>query len=334
VTIPSILGLSSRFAVLALIALILSCGDDGNDLEGEISITGSSTVFLVSDAVADQFRKAEPDVKVDIDITGTVSGFERFCHSDGVIQDASRPISAEEIQLCRARGTDFIELPIAYDAVSVVVHGDNPWVSCITTTQLETMWGPASELHIDRWNDVDPDWPDLELRLFGPPATSGTFDFFTQQINGEAGKSRRDYVSSDDHQLLAEAVAWQEHAAGYFGLAYYLNNSLVITSRVKALEVDAGHGCIEPSKETVEAGSYPLSRPLFIYVQKRAAERPEVRAFVDFYVENAGTVAADVGYVPLTQPAYALARARWAARTSGSLYSGAPPGTSLEQLLR
>jgi len=321
--------------VLALLAAFaLACGDDGSGLKGEIAISGSSTVFLVSNAIADQFTRAEPGVAINIDITGTGGGFERFCDGDTAIQDASRPISAAEIQLCRARGTEFIELPIAYDAVSVVVHGDNPWLSCVTMAELTKMWGPAAELQVARWSDVNPAWPDLDLRLFGPSADSGTFDFFTQHINGEAGKSRRDYVSSDDHQLPAEAVAWQENAAGYFGLAYYLNNSLVINTRVKAIEIDAGEGCIAPSKESVEAGAYPLSRPLFIYVQKRAAERPDVRAFVDFYVANAGRIASDVGYVPLTEPAYALVRARWGGRTAGSLYSGAPPGRSLEQLLR
>jgi phosphate transport system substrate-binding protein len=252
------------------------------DLSGEINIDGSSTVFPITQAVAEEFNKVYGDVQLSVGFAGTGGGFEKFCAGEIQISDASRPISDEEIALCDAAGIEFIELPVAIDGLSVVVNPENDWVECLTTEQLALIWGPDST--IDNWNQVDPSFPDQELVLYGPGTDSGTFDYFTGVINGEAGASRADFTASEDDNVLVQGVEGDEGALGYFGYAYYAEN----TKKLGAAAIDGGKGPIAPSEKAVEDGSYqPLSRPIFIYVSEKALEKPEVKEFVDFYMKNA-----------------------------------------------
>ncbi len=325
-------------ALAAAAAVSFACGNgdvsDGGAggaprLSGDIAIDGSSTVFPITEAVAEEFRKVQPNVRVTVGIAGTGGGFQKFCNGETAISDASRPINQREVDACAARAVEFIELPVAYDALSVVVNPQNNWVSCITTAELKGMWQPAAQGSVGRWNQVNGAWPDSNLKLFGPGTDSGTFDYFTEVINGKARDSRGDFTASEDDNILVQGVAGDRNALGYFGLAYYLENQ----SRIKALQVDAGKGCIDPSAKSVEDGSYPLARPLFIYVRKDTAERPEVKAFVDFYMKNAAKLSAEVGYVKFPDNIYRLATARWEARKTGTMYANAASGAPLEQLL-
>ena len=267
-------------------------GTDLGELSGSISADGSSTVGPIMQAVAEDFTAEAGDVEVSVDISGTGGGFERFCKGETDLQDASRPIKDEEAAACEAAGVDFYEFQVAYDGLSVVVNPANDWVDCITTAELATMWGPDATA--DSWHDVNPAWPDQPLTLYGPGTDSGTFDYFTEQINGEQGASRTDYTPSEDDNVLVEGVAGDENALGYFGFAYYEQNQ----DRLKLLQVDSGTGCIAPSPETVQDLSYaPLSRPLYVYVKAESLTRPEVQEFARFMVANSATLASEVGFV-------------------------------------
>jgi phosphate transport system substrate-binding protein len=318
---------------LVLCGVVAACGGDAA-LRGSIVIEGSSTVFPITGAVAREFRKSQPDVEITVRISGTGGGFQRFCEGQTVIQDASRPINEQEAKACAENGVQYIELPISYDAITIVVHPDNKWATCATTSELQKMWGPASQETLLRWNQVNSAWLETELRLFAPGIHSGTFDYFTERINGTAGASRHDYTQSEDHNFLVQSVAQDPNALGYVGLAYYLNNRFSVFDKVAALKVDDGRGCVEPSAETVEDNTYPLSRPLFIYVAMESTDRPEVKAFVDLYLDNAGPLAASVGYVKLPDRVYGLVRERWESQKLGSMYVDAPDGASLEDLLQ
>ncbi len=306
-------------------------GTPQSQIRGQIVIDGSSTVFPLSEAVADEFDKRYPGVKVLVGISGTGGGFKKFCQGETDISDASRPITEKEIEACKQKGIEFIELPVAFDALSVVVHPQNNWVTCITVEELRKMWEPAAQGVITRWNQVRPDWPDRPLRLYGAGTDSGTFDYFTEAIMGKEDASRGDYTASEDDNVLVQGVAGDVNSLGYFGLAYYLANK----DRLKVLAIDGGQGCVEPSFETVNNGRYkPLSRPLFIYVNAEAAKRPEVQAFVRFYLANIGTLAPDVGYVPLPNKAYELAMLRWEQGKTGTLFHGVEPGLRVEDVLQ
>ncbi len=319
-------------ALLVVLAAV-GCGGTGGgagDLSGRVVIDGSSTVFPISEAVAEEFRIEQPGVEVVVGISGTGGGFQKFCNGETDISNASRPIRQQEIDACRNNGIDFIELPVAFDALTVVVHPSNDWVDCITVAELKKMWEPAAQGTITRWNQVNPGWPDRPLRLYGAGTDSGTFDYFTEAIVGREDASRGDYTASEDDNVLVQGVAGDPNALGYFGLAYYLENR----SRLKALKVDGGQGCVEPSVDNVINGTYrPLSRPLFIYVSTRAMERPEVQAFVDFYLDVAGDLANEVGYVRLPDAAYDLVRQRWQTRRTGTVFQGVTPGLRIEDIL-
>jgi phosphate transport system substrate-binding protein len=312
--------------------VVAACSGDA-PLRGSILIEGSSTAFPITGAVAREFRKSQPEVEITVRISGTGGGFQRFCDGQTVIQDASRPINEQEAKVCAANGVQYIELPTSYDAITVAVHPDNIWATCVTTSELRKMWGPASQETLLRWNQVNSAWPETELRLFAPGIHSGTYDYFTERINGKAGASRRDYTQSEDHNFLVQSVAQDPNALGYVGLAYYLNNRFSVFDKIAASKIDAGRGCVEPSAETVEDNTYPLSRPLFIYVAVESLDRPEVKAFVDLYLENAGPLAASVGYVKLPEHVYGLVRERWESQKLGSMYANAPDGAGLEDLL-
>ncbi|MFN3974167.1 MAG: PstS family phosphate ABC transporter substrate-binding protein [Dehalococcoidia bacterium] len=300
-------------------------------LTGRIEIDGSSTVFPITEAVAEEFQKRYPGVKVTVGISGTGGGFKRFTVGETDISNASRPIVQKEIDAAKQNGIDWIELPVAFDGLAVLVNPQNNWVECITVAELKKMWEPAAQGVITRWNQVNPKWPDAPLRLYGPGTDSGTFDYFTEAIAGKSRSSRGDYTASEDDNVLVQGIAGDRNALGYFGLAYYEENK----DKLKVLAVDGGNGCVYPNDETVMTGRYqPLSRPLFIYVNSKSAQRPEVDAFVKFYLQEGAKLAAEVGYIPLPQKAYELALRRFTQRTTGSLFAGAPQvGVRIEDIL-
>jgi phosphate transport system substrate-binding protein len=271
----------------------------GGSLAGAVAIDGSSTVFPISEAVAEEFQIENADVRVTVGFSGSGGGFKRFCAGETDISDASRPINDDERATCAAAGIEFTEVPVAWDGLSVIVNPANGFVSCLTTAELRRIWEPGST--VTTWSDVRPSWPAEPIRLYGPGTDSGTFDYFTETINGESGASRPDFQASEDDNILVQGIAGDEFALGYFGYAYYAENS----DRLKLVEVDGGDGCVAPSDATIEDGSYaPLARPLFIYVKHASLLRPEVLAFVRFYLENAPTLVPSTGYHALSADEY------------------------------
>ncbi len=298
-----------------------------------IKIDGSSTVYPVTEAVAEEFQKTKKGkVKVTVGISGTGGGFKKFCRGETDIQDASRPILAKEMEACKQLGIRYYELPVAYDALTVVIHPSNTWASTMTVAELKKIWEPAAQAKITRWNQVNPKWPDAPLKLFGAGADSGTFDYFTEAIVGESKSSRGDFTASEDDNVLVQGVSQDKNALGFFGFAYYAENQ----KRLKAVGVDGGKGPVAPSVKTVENGSYdPLSRPIFIYVSKKAAEKPEVREFVEFYLKNAPKLVKDVKYVPLPAKAYTTSLEHFKKGKVGTVFGGkAEVGLKIEELLR
>ncbi len=267
-------------------------------LSGAVAADGSSTVGPLAEAAADQFRSIESGVQVTVGISGTGGGFKTFCAGETDISNASRPIKDEEAQTCADAGIEFTEIVIANDGLSVVVNPENDWAQCLTVEQLHTIWAPESEGVITNWNQVDPSFPDVPLTLYGAGTDSGTFDYFTGEINGEEGASRTDYSPTEDDNVTIQGVSGELGALGYFGLSYLEENPDVI----KGVEIDGGDGCVFPTTETVQDGTYtPLGRPLFIYVANASyADKPQVKAFVDYWVENAVATAEAALYVPLT----------------------------------
>lgn len=321
--IGAVLGVVSALA-LSLIALAA---------EKIVQIDGSSTVYPITEAVAEEFQNAYPDIKVTVGISGTGGGFKRFVRGETDINDASRPIKASEIEACQANGIDFIELPVAFDAIAVVVNRENDWVNYLTVEELKKIWEPEAQGKALRWSNIRPGWPDKPITLFGPGVDSGTFEYFTEAIIGEAGKSQGDYVASEDDNVLVQGVSQDRYALGYFGLAYYLENQDIL----RAVPIKAGESNpVPPTAENVMNGTYrPLSRPLFIYVSAKSAEREEVEKFVTFYLENAAELVQEVGYVPLPERAYELALERFKKRITGSVFGGhgATVGVSIEEIL-
>jgi phosphate transport system substrate-binding protein len=266
-----------------------------SDLSGRIEIDGSSTVAPYATAAAERFRSENPDVRTTVGVSGTGGGFERFCAGETDISDASRAIEADEEEACETERIDYVELRIANDALTVVVNPDNDWATCLTVGQLKTIWDNGSK--VKRWRDVDPSFPDESLKLYGPGTDSGTFDYFTGEINGEEGRSRSDYSASEDDNVIVQGVAGDRGALGYFGLSYYEQNK----DKLKAVEIDGGDGCVAPSVDNAQSGAYtPLSRPLFMYVNRDALARPEVEAFLRFVLENEQEIAESSQFVPLT----------------------------------
>jgi phosphate transport system substrate-binding protein len=296
-----------------------------------ITADGSSTVFPVTEAFAEEFKKANRDLRVTVGRSGTGGGFEKFCRGETDISDASRPISATEVDTCRKGGVEYIELPVGYDGLAVLVHPKNTWVDHLTVAELKKIWEPAAQGKIMRWNQVRPGWPDKEIRLFGPGTDSGTFDYFTEVITGKAKASRGDYTSSEDDNVLVQGIAGDENALGYFGYAYYEENK----EKLKLIPIDDGKddngsGPIAPTPETVSGGTYrPLSRPIFVYFKTKALERPEALKFAEFYLTDTGKLVREVGYVPLTDAEYGLVRQRLQSRKAGTMYHGSSlPGTA------
>ncbi|NJW51699.1 PstS family phosphate ABC transporter substrate-binding protein [Salinimicrobium oceani] len=285
----------------AISVSLASCGNQKKDNKSAITIDGSSTVYPITEAIAEEYRAEDPDVDVTIGVSGTGGGFQKFGRGEVAITNASRPIKDDEKAIAESNGISFVELEVAYDGLAVVVHPENDWVSCFTVEQLKKIWEPAAQGTITRWNQIDPTWPDEEIHLFGPGVASGTFDYFTEAIVGKSGSSRGDYTASEDDNVLVQGVSGDKYGLGFFGLAYYEENS----DKLKMVPVDGGEGCVEPSTETVSNGTYaPLSRPLFIYVNSSSLENPSVVDFVNFYLTEAPSLLKDVGYIPLTDEEY------------------------------
>jgi phosphate transport system substrate-binding protein len=298
-----------------------------------IKIDGSSTVFPIAEAVAEEFQISKRGkVRVTVGIAGTGGGFKRFCRGETDISNASRPILKEEMEQCRAAGIKYMELPVAFDALTVVVNPQNTWVKNLTVADLKKIWEPGAQGRITKWNQVRSEWPNQPLMLFGPGADSGTFDYFTEAVNGRAKASRGDYTASEDDNVLVQGVETNKNALGYFGFAYYIAHK----DKMRAVEIMNPRGkAVGPSIEAVNDGSYqPLSRPLFIYVRDSAAQRPEIREFITFYLTEGGNLAKEVGYVPLPAQAYKLALQHFNDKKMGTVFGGVPEvGVTIDNLL-
>lgn len=305
-----------------LAASIATVGVSSNSLaaemlRGKVSLDGSSTVFPVSEAVAEEFLAVQPRVRVTVGVSGTGGGFKKFINGETDINDASRPIKMKEIKKAEAEGIEFIELPVAYDGLSVVVNKSNNWVDNLTVAELKAIWKPESKVKL--WSDVRAHWPDQLVRLYGPGTDSGTFDYFTETINGKSGASRPDYTANEDDNALVQGISGDEYSLGYFGYAYYAANK----DKLKVIPIDGGKGPVAPDATSINDGSYaPLSRPIFIYVRKDALDRPEVNAFVNFYIDQAPALSTEVGYIPLPQATYVAAKKRIEYRQAGTAYAG------------
>jgi len=301
---------TNAFALALLATPLFGCGggDAGGEaggLAGSVAIDGSSTVFPVTQAMAEEFMIENPGVQVTVGVSGTGGGFQKFCNGETDISDASRPIRDSELEACRSKGIEPIELNISWDGLTVVVNPSNTWATCMTVDELKRLWQPGST--IERWSEIRDGWPDDEIILYGPDTDSGTFDYFTEAIVGESDASRSDYTPSADDNVLVLGVSGDPTSLGYFGYAYYEENQ----DKLHSVQIDSGNGCIGPERATIENGTYsPLSRPMFIYVRRDALERPEIRAFVDFYIDSAPTIVPETGYVPLTASQYDEARAK------------------------
>jgi phosphate transport system substrate-binding protein len=298
-----------------------------------IKIDGSSTVFPITEAVAEEFQiQNRGKIRVTVGISGTGGGFKKFCRGETDISDASRPILTAEMEACRAAGIKYYELPIAYDALTVVVNPQNTWVTQFTIPELKKMWEPAAQGKIKTWNQINPKWPNEPLALFGPGSDSGTFDYFTEAVNGKAKSSRGDYTGSEDDNVLVQGVASNKGAIGYFGYAYYEPNA----GKLKAVPIVGKSGnAVGPSRESVVDGTYePLSRPIFIYVAEKAAQRPEVKQFVEYYLAKSKPLIEEVKYVPLPAQAYTLATEHFHSGKLGTGFGGVPEvGLKVEELL-
>ncbi|MBI2778506.1 MAG: PstS family phosphate ABC transporter substrate-binding protein [Gammaproteobacteria bacterium] len=300
-----------------------------------IKADGSSTVFPITEAVAEEFQKAKKGtVRVTVGISGTGGGFKKFCRGETDIQDASRPILAGEMESCKAAGIQYMELPVAYDALTVVVNPENSWVKSMTVAQLKKMWEPSAQGKVSKWNQIDPSWPDAPIRLFGAGSDSGTFDYFTEAVVGKAKSSRGDYTASEDDNVLVQGVIRDKNALGYFGYAYYAENA----SKLKAVPIAVREGkpAVAPGPNTVINGSYqPLSRPIFIYVNAKSIQKPEVKEFVEFYLKNAASLVKQVSYIPLSVTDYNLVLENVNKRKLGSLFGGVPEvGVTIDELMR
>lgn len=339
--------LVGTLGVAMLIALMINgCGGQGeqtqketgtttaSQLTGEIRVDGSSTVLPISEAVAEEFKKQHPQTDPKVGKSGTGGGFKKFANGEIDITGASRPIREDEDKLCREKGVEYIEIPVAYDALAVVVNKQNDWVDSLTVEELRKIWEPAAERKITSWKQVRAGFPDVPLRLFGAGSESGTFDFFTAAIVGKERSIRSDHTGSEDDNILVQGVTSNRGGLGYFGLAYYEQNK--DTLKLIGVDEGKGKGAVLPSIETVVDGSYYLARPIFIYVNVKALERPEVAEFVKFYLQNAEKLTQEVGYVPLPANLYQLVMERLEKRVTGSAFGahGTQVGVKLEDLYR
>ncbi|MGE3273836.1 MAG: PstS family phosphate ABC transporter substrate-binding protein [Vicinamibacterales bacterium] len=333
-----------RVAPLAALTLVAAAcgggapaGSGGAAEPSVVRIDGSSTVFPISEAVAEEFQKATPGTRVTVGISGTGGGFQKFCRAETDISDASRPIRPTEIEACAQAKVTYIELPIAYDGIVLVANPKADWISDVTTEELKKLWEPAAQGQVMRWSQVRAGWPDREIHLFGAGVDSGTYDYFTEALVGKEGASRGDFTSSEDDNVLVQGIANDELAFGFMPYSYFDENR----SRLKAVPVndgneDNGAGAVMPEFESIRTGTYqPLSRPVFIYINADAVSRPEIQAFVDFYLNEGPALVKEVGEVPLSQEGYDLVKQHFAARRTGTVFGsgGSQVGVTIEELL-
>ncbi|HAX74492.1 MAG TPA: ABC transporter substrate-binding protein [Cyanobacteria bacterium UBA11372] len=315
---------------LGILALTTSCSTPTNTNTSlvatagsaqTIKIDGSSTVFPITDAIAKEFNKTKQN-KTDVQVafSGTSGGFKKFCAGETDISNASRPINAAEMQACNQNGVRFVELPIAFDALTVAVNPQNTWAQDITRAELKKLWEPAAEKQITKWNQIRPSWPDRPINLYGAGKDSGTFDYFTEATVGQPKASRNDYTGSEDDNVLVQGIAKDPNALGYFGFGYFEDNQ----DKLKALAIDNGKGGILPSRQTVEKAQYqPLARPLFIYVNVKANQmKPELREFVKFYLNNAKGIVENANYIPLPEEGYHIAKIHFESGKVGTVFEG------------
>lgn len=316
-----------RLLIIPALLTLIACGGDNQQdassnqsdsaLQGSVRMDGSSTVFPISEAVAEEYRAVQPKVRVTVGVSGTGGGFKKLINDEIDINNASRAVKESELERLNEGGIGFVELPIAYDGLSVVVNPENTWVDQLTTEELKRIWQPESA--VMTWKDVRPEWPDEEIKLYGPGADSGTFDYFTKAINGKEQASRPDFTASEDDNVLVQGIAGDLYSLGYFGFAYYKENE----DKLRVVPVDGGTGPILPTLETINSGTYkPLSRPVYIYVKSSSLEQPQVADFVDFYITHAGELAEAVGYISLPAAVYERAKQRVVNREAGSYYHG------------
>ena len=300
-----------------------------------VKIDGSSTVYPITEAVAEEFQKSKKNsIRVTVGISGTGGGFKKFCRNEIDISNASRPILKKEIDECKTAGIEYIELPVAYDALTVVVNPKNDWIKSMTVAELKTIWEPGAQGKITTWKQVNPAWPDRAIKLFGAGADSGTFDYFTEAINGKSKSSRGDFTASEDDNVLVQGVTRDVGGLGFFGYAYYEENR----DKLKAVPIIAAEGkpAVSPSNATVIDGTYqPLARPIFIYVNAKSADKPEVKEFVEFYMKNGAALTKEVKYVPLPAKAYIYNNEHFAKRQKGSKFGGENKvGMTIEELMK
>jgi phosphate transport system substrate-binding protein len=322
----------SAFAALLLAAAVLLARTSGVQAQALVRVDGSSTVFPVTEAVAQAFQvRKRGTARIIVGISGTTGGFRKFCRGETDIQDASRPILKAEIQSCEAAGVQYVELPVAFDALTVAVSPQNTWVKSLTVADLKRIWEPAAHGRIRRWSDINPAWPDEPLALFGPDGDSGTFDYFTEVIVGARGASRSDYARSEDDNVIVHNISTNPNALGYLPYAYYAASP----QRLRPIAIDSGAGPVQPALENVANGTYaPLSRPLFIYVSAHSASRPEVHTFMEFFFEHGRRLIAEARYLPLSPAAYSMAAENFRNRKYGTVFGGEPErGLAVEEIL-
>jgi phosphate transport system substrate-binding protein len=325
---------AAKIATTSILTLLMGLASSSH-AQTTVKIDGSSTVFPITEAVAEDFQKSKKNtIRVTVGISGTGGGFKKFCRNEIDLANASRPILAKEMEDCRAAGVQYIELPVAFDALTVVMNPKNTFLKSITVEELKKIWEPAAQGKLTKWNQINPAWPAEPISLFGPGADSGTFDYFTEAIVGKSKSSRGDYTASEDDNVLVAGVSRDKGALGYFGYAYYIENK----AKLKAVPVVAkgASAGVEPSVETVLKGSYqPLSRPIFVYVNAKSLAKSEVKEFVDFYLKNAAKLTKEVKYIPLPDSAYNLAREHVAKSKTGTVFKGtAEVGVTIEELLK
>jgi phosphate transport system substrate-binding protein len=322
-----------KLVVPAVFAGVMMAGaPERAHAQASIKADGSSTVFPIAEALAEEFQiQKRGKVRVTVGIAGTGGGFKKFCRGETDISNASRPILAEEMEICRKAGIKYIELPVAFDALTVVVNPANNWVKTMTVADLKKMWEPAAQGRINTWKQVRSEWPAEKLMLFGPGADSGTFDYFTEAVMGKSKSSRGDFTASEDDNTLVQGVENNKTAIGYFGFAYYAAHK----DKMRAVSIDGGKGPVAPSMENVINGTYsPLSRPLFMYVKESSMSRPEVREFVQFAMTQGAELVGEVGYVPLPKEAYVTAWKHFNDKKLGTVFGGVPMvGITIDKLL-
>ena len=319
-----------RLLLLSTLVFFSSCF---KKYEGKINIDGSSTVYPLTEAVSEEFRHIKPEIRVTVGVSGTGGGFKKFLRNEIDISNASRPISKGELEQSKKEGVNFIEIPVSYDGLAVVISPRNDFVDYLTVQELHKMWSPESQNKITRWNQIRPEWPNAPLNLYGAGTSSGTYDYFTEAINGKAKASRGDYTASEDDNVLVQGVSTDVNGLGYFGLAYYSENKDKL--KLVPIKVDENSEAIYPTDETVQNGTYqPLARPEFIYLNVHSAKLPYVQDYIKFYLENAGTLTKEVGYVALPPEVYKLSYEKFKNLKTGSIFENESiVGANLLELL-